>query len=166
MQVCLKCEKGGTGPHPPHCTPEMRFWNKVRSSDTCWEWQGSQNGLGYGEIRLDVGVKVYAHRYSWELANGHLSASSVVRHHCDNPCCVRPEHLGVGTQRDNWQDAFDRGRWHPPTPPPPKTHCVNGHEYTEANTYLTTDGWRNCRACHRTKERERQRRLRENAINA
>ena len=106
---CKKCERGGTGPHDAGCTPEARFWRKVKTADGCWEWQGSTNGR-YGEIRLGVGRKVYAHRYAFELAYYAVPDGMVVMHICDNTRCVRPDHLTLGTQSDNLHDAYSKGR--------------------------------------------------------
>lgn len=86
-----------------------RFWPKVLKGDGCWEWQGARTPKGYGLIRLDGGL-VYAHRVSWLLAKGDPGELHVL-HHCDNPCCVRPDHLFTGTRADNMQDMVRKGRW-------------------------------------------------------
>jgi hypothetical protein len=110
MPVCPKCQSGRTGPHPKFCTPEMRFWRKVRfAPNGCWEWTGSTNGR-YGEIRLAKGVKVYAHRFAYERTWGPLDLSIVVMHDCDNTLCVRAVHLVAGTQRQNLADMMSKGR--------------------------------------------------------
>lgn len=79
--------------------PEVRFWMKVKSGPDCWEWQAT-NLNGYGLLGVN-GRSVRAPRFSWELHFGH---------HCDNPRCVRPDHLFLGTNRDNMRDAFKKGR--------------------------------------------------------
>lgn len=112
MPTCEKCRNGGSGPHPKFCTPEMRFWRKVRFTDSgCWEWTGSTNGR-YGEIRLSKKVKVYAHRFAYERTFGELDPKIVVMHRCDNPLCVRVAHLSVGTQLENILDMLAKGRHH------------------------------------------------------
>lgn len=90
-----------------------QFWAKVRKQpgDGCWEWTGSFNDKGYGKVRVD-GRMVRAHRVAWELAHGPLSlpADATVCHRCDNPACVRPDHLFLGTQLDNIRDRDAKGR--------------------------------------------------------
>ena len=102
--------------------PVARFWAKVnRDGPTmlhmespCWVWTGAENGRGYG--RLGIGdVWVYAHRHSFILANGPLpefpgTHAACVLHRCDNPPCVRPDHLFLGTQRENLADMMRKGR--------------------------------------------------------
>lgn len=75
----------------------------------CWEWQGNLDRYGYGIFKL--GNKSYkAHRYSYELYNGSFEQSFHVLHCCDNPKCVNPEHLFLGTNQDNIQDKVNKGR--------------------------------------------------------
>ncbi len=89
-----------------------RFWSKVRKTDDCWVWTGGNNGR-YGVIGTGgrKGHQIYAHRASWYLAHGYLSPSLNVCHHCDNPPCVRPDHLFLGTDVDNMRDCKAKGRW-------------------------------------------------------
>jgi hypothetical protein len=92
----------------PH---HARFWLKVRRSTrpgSCWEWQGAL-AAGYGRYKLK-GRVVGAHRYAWEWVNGPVPSGLVVRHKCDNPKCCNPDHLDVGTYRDNVSDMVERGR--------------------------------------------------------
>ena len=102
---------------PDHLTTEVRlmrpvadrFWEKVEKSDTCWLWCGATNKSGYGDFHLGGGsAHVLAHRYSWELHNG--STNLFVLHDCDNPPCVRPDHLFLGTNKDNMLDMARKGR--------------------------------------------------------
>ena len=91
---------------------EVRFWRKVRKGPGCWEWTGHRNEKGYGLIRVggkDEG-SLYAHRVSYELAKGPLGEGMCALHTCDNPPCVRPDHLFAGTQRDNIDDMVAKGR--------------------------------------------------------
>lgn len=87
-----------------------RFWAKVNKTDDCWEWTASVTAQGeYGQFMLN-GRPVRAHRYSWELINGPIPRGLYVCHHCDNPRCVKPEHLFLGTARDNNMDRQQKGR--------------------------------------------------------
>ena len=81
-----------------------------RKTRKCWNWRRSLTSAGYGN--LWTGRKYeYAHRYSWELANGRkLRRNEQVRHSCDNPRCIRPSHLQLGSNYDNMQDKAARGR--------------------------------------------------------
>lgn len=91
---------------------EDRFWPKVDRSGDCWLWLGSRNQAGYGRIgRPGRGLPAeYAHRYSWQLANGPIPAGMEICHTCDTPPCVRPDHLFLGTHRDNARDMTAKGR--------------------------------------------------------
>lgn len=93
----------------------QRFWTKVHCTDTCWMWSGSRDRAGYGIIWRIVAGKsnrtAKAHRISWELHFGPIPEGLSVLHHCDNPPCVRPAHLYLGSQQDNMRDAVLRKRW-------------------------------------------------------
>lgn len=87
-----------------------RFWSKVTKTDGCWEWTGSRHTQGYGQFRFG-GKSSKAHRVSWFLATGEMPPASVkVCHRCDNPPCVRPDHLFLGSQRENMADCSAKGR--------------------------------------------------------
>ena len=96
--------------HHHSLTIHQRFWEKVdTSSGECWEWLGSRNESGYGRFR--IGTKtVRASRASILLSGGEIPDSMLALHRCDNPACVRPSHLYVGTHRDNTRDMVKRGR--------------------------------------------------------
>jgi len=88
-----------------------RFWNKVDKTKNCWEWRGAHNQKGYGRFHLES--KTYsAHRISafWAGILPNLHSKLFVCHQCDNPSCVNPQHLFVGTQKDNMQDCIQKGR--------------------------------------------------------
>jgi hypothetical protein len=89
---------------------EVRFWSRVNKTATCWLWTGSiRNQFGYGRIRAN-NVTWPTHRLSWVLANGPIPDGLWVLHRCDNPRCVRPDHLFLGTPKDNSQDRDAKGR--------------------------------------------------------
>lgn len=75
----------------------------------CQPHEGPIRHGGYGYVTMD-GRKYYAHRLAWALCNGEDPGSRVVRHTCDNPICINPEHLVIGTHRDNMDDMMRRGR--------------------------------------------------------
>lgn len=91
-----------------------RFWKHVgeRPEIGCWLWIGKRTHDGYGQIRLGggQGTHVMAHRVSWELHFGEITNGLLVLHRCDTPSCVRPDHLFLGTHRDNTQDSIQKGR--------------------------------------------------------
>lgn len=91
---------------------EDRFWRKVRKTEGCWLWTGAITGFGYGVLgRGGEGAgNVLAHRLSWELHNGAVPPNLFVLHRCDNPLCVRPDHLFLGTKQDNALDCVRKGR--------------------------------------------------------
>jgi hypothetical protein len=98
-------------------SPEIRFWEKVKKSDTndCWEWQSTTNNKGYGTISIK-GRSRLAHRFSYEIHNGSIPNGLNVLHRCDNPLCCNPAHLFLGTQRDNIADMVAKGRNRNSTP--------------------------------------------------
>lgn len=85
------------------------FLSKVDRSGDCWLWMAARGPHHYGMLGKSQQEK-YAHRLSWHLHNGPIPEGLIVRHKCDNPPCVRPDHLELGTHRDNMLDAFKRGR--------------------------------------------------------
>ena len=91
---------------------EERFWNKVNkdTDNGCWEWTAHLNKKGrYGRIKIN-GKEKLAHRVSWEMMHGSIPNNMRILHHCDNPRCVNPSHLFIGTQADNMRDAVSKGR--------------------------------------------------------
>lgn len=90
-----------------------RFHSRMGRGPDCWEWTGELNNQGYGRFPINRDgrtQRVLAHRLSYYLALGVDPSGQVVRHSCDNPRCVRHDHLSLGSQLDNMRDARDRGR--------------------------------------------------------
>lgn len=89
---------------------KQRFNAKVQKTDTCWLWAAATNSVGYGQLRVE-GKALYAHRMSYLMHKGPIPTGQILRHTCDIPHCVNPEHLIVGTHKDNTEDARDRNRF-------------------------------------------------------
>ncbi len=94
-------------------TPKVKaqFWGHVNVSDGCWEWSGSVDSKGYGRIR-GAGSRrhIKAHRVAWFIRHGEDPGEMCVLHRCDNPPCVNPAHLFLGTVLDNTHDMLRKGR--------------------------------------------------------
>lgn len=92
-----------------------RFFEKVEliPFHTCWEWIAGKNSSGYGLFNY-LGKPISSHRVSWLLHNGDIPNELYVLHKCDNRTCVNPDHLFLGTHKDNQEDKIKKGRqWHP-----------------------------------------------------
>jgi len=115
----------------------------------CWDWLGAISRKGYGQFKYTNTMKS-PHRISYEFFNGPFSSALHVLHKCDNPKCVNPRHLFLGTNQDNVDDKMRKGRHQSSS----QTHCKSGHEFNEENTIRSkrSDGTKNyrrsCRKCN------------------
>lgn len=137
-----------------------RFWAKVERAgeDECWIWLGAHDGRGYGTLYVN-GRNRRATQISIEIAtNLPFPAGKLACHHCDNPPCVNPKHLFVGSMKDNMRDCIAKGRFiQPPIHKRGynrlKTHCKRGHPLSGENLIRTRQGRRSCKQCMRASQR-------------
>ena len=122
------------------------------ASNDCIEWVGHLSDTGYGLVTRS-GKHLKAHRLSWAFHNGEIPDGLHVLHHCDNRKCVNIDHLFLGTNADNVADKIAKGRQYRAEHNRIKTHCKQGHEYSQANTYTKSNGGRACRECGRIRDR-------------
>src|SRR3990167_3261212 len=90
-----------------------RFWSKVEKTEKCWIWIRGRDKDGYGHFSIgnrENNRPVPAHRVAWQLTNGEIPKGLFVLHKCDNPPCVRPDHLFLGDVKDNAIDMVLKGR--------------------------------------------------------
>jgi hypothetical protein len=119
----------------------------------CYAWKASVDKVWlYGWFRVKKGKMRRAHKVAYELYVGEVPDGMCVCHKCDNPPCTRLDHLFLGTTKDNNLDRAKKGRTKNGNTN--KTHCDNGHPFSEANTYLW-NGYRRCRTCHNAIKRKR-----------
>jgi len=89
------------------------FWDRLEKKPSgCWEWRGKVGHNGYGLLEQS-GRNWRAHRFAYTLAKGEIPEGKMVLHSCDNRVCCNPDHLRIGTAKDNWRDAIERERLHP-----------------------------------------------------
>lgn len=130
---------------------ESLFWNHVNKTETCWLWTGRITSKGYGRWRSSRAGYPHgtgAHRAAYVFLIGPIPENLVLDHLCRVRHCVNPDHLEPVTLEENLRRGFRM-----------ITHCPQGHEYSETNTYRQKAGSRSCRPCHANKERERRARL-------
>jgi len=126
------------------CSMEDRFWRKVQKTAGCWLWTGSKEPRGYGHFLDGRKIRKASH-VSWEIYHGKpFPKGAHACHDCDNPSCVCPTHLYVGTNFTNQQDRVRRGRHNFAS----LTHCLRGHLLSPDNVYQYGNR-RRCRVCLR-----------------
>lgn len=144
---------------PPAPRTVRQFWDYVDKSGDCWLWTGPTNAKGYGWWS-GGDVRGLAHRIALAEAQAPPSPEMLACHRCDNPPCVKPQHLYWGTTADNAQDyaarqgVHNKGQF--------KSHCPKGHPMSGDNLRMSA-GRRFCRECDNARSRERMRRKREAA---
>jgi len=141
---------GRTGPVAKQAV--VRFAEKAAlQDDGCIVWIGGKTLGGYGvfadNAKRDLNTKTMAHRWSYEHHVGPIPNGLDLDHLCRNRACVNPDHLEPVTRLENIRRAVAL-----------KTHCVHGHEFTEANTIVNDKGHRRCRTCTQQRDRARARR--------
>ena len=143
---------------PVQATPYERVMRRTVVTDSgCIEFTGSKTGRGgYGQLSRAGGGSPYkAHRVVFAEVYGPIPDGAFICHHCDNPPCVNPDHLFLGTNQDNVTDMVNKGRHHNQV----KTHCKHGHAFTPDN--LRAGVGRVCAACRREANRAYRARQRE-----
>lgn len=127
-----------------------RIFEKLEWRGDCLVWTGCTDPKGYGRVHVDGSGRL-VHRIVW-LEQRPDPGTPLLRHSCDNPPCANLDHLLPGTAKNNSDDMYERGREQPAWRG--VTHCPRrGHEFTDANTYVTPDGRRQCRACRAEAQR-------------
>lgn len=124
----------------------------------CWLWDGRYSKSGYGTLGGGrKGERVQAHRLMWEAVNGPIPGGLLVCHRCDVRGCVNPDHLFVGTAKDNTRDMMVKGRARFPggLHNSLKTHCKYGHPFIEGRISIV-NGSRVCLECARLAAQERR----------
>lgn len=120
-----------------------RYWSKVKPVPSgCWEWQGPLHKTGYAYLKWNGKIS-RINRHAYEMHKGLIPDGLHVMHSCDNRCCVNPDHLSVGTHRENMQDMGRKGRnYHKRA----ASHCKYGHALTSDNRTKQTG---RCLVCQR-----------------
>ena len=147
-----------------------RFWAKVNPNGPipahrpelgpCWEWTGSHDTHGYGQLWWE-GRHVPAHRLAYAQLIGCIPKGLECDHLCRNHSCVNPDHLFLATHQENMADMVRKGRGRGVNGL--KTHCPQGHEYAGANLKVNR-GHRYCRACHTASRKRRKAQLKEQPV--
>lgn len=130
-----------------------RFWLNVEKTETCWLWKQKPSAEGYGRFQTKPDPHTYAHRFAYELLVGPIPEGLHLDHLCRVRICVNPQHLEPVTCRENVIRGIGPAAIHHA-----QTHCIHGHEFTQANTYYRRDRKypaRICRRCRADRENVR-----------
>lgn len=160
------------GRPPAGVTAEDRFFSRIERDGDCWLWTGALGGGGYALFGAN-GKRGMAHRWSYEHHVGPIPDGMEIDHvchtravragtceggdDCQHRRCVNPAHLDVVTRVENVARGNGHGR---------ETHCPQGHPYNDENTYITPNGWRDCRRCINRRAREYRQRRRQRSRDA
>lgn len=129
-------------------TPK-RFFSRIKiDSNGCWIWQGAKNIRGYGVVGYH-GILYIAHRLSYKLKVGPIPEGLLVCHKCDVPPCINPDHLFIGTYKDNSIDMVKKGRAGKAKGAgrKPVKICKRGHIFDKQNTRFNKHGHKQCKKC-------------------
>lgn len=132
---------------------EVRILGYCRIGDGCWEWDGAHDSDGYGVAWFENRTQG-AHRAVYKILVGDIPDGFQLDHRCRNRGCVKPEELKHTEPATQFENNL-RGN-SPSAINARKTHCINDHEFTEDNTYVTPKGQRYCRACMRARSKAYQ----------
>lgn len=128
--------------------PIKRFMAKVKKLDNgCWFWTAYKDKLGYGRFLRATGKNMLAHRWSYLNLKGIIKEGLELDHLCRNPSCVNPDHLEAVSHQENMRRGItgqymkERSKL--------ITHCPQGHEYNQENTYYHRGKYKQCRICKR-----------------
>ena len=122
---------------------------RIDASGDCWEWTGPTDKRGYARVCYK-GTLFYVHRLMWTVLVGAIPEDRYIDHLCRNTSCVNPDHLEVVTHAENVRRGMTGKVNHRNSR---KTHCPQGHPYSGKNLWVSKDGHRQCRRCHRERER-------------
>lgn len=143
MATCVSCDRWYEHPKrggQKYCSSICHFRYLAQIDDGCWSWGGNHNHAGYGFfVTGGRGMRVLAHRFSYEAYKEPIPEGLCVLHHCDNPGCIKPSHLFAGTRLDNMQDCVKKGRNSPPPRPPYHFEDTNNWKHGDSHYCAKVD---------------------------